>query len=870
MVIISTYSPIEHKAATLIQNWIRCINAATLFKALIHSVYEIQTDIDGNLYYYNAITGSSSWEIPYIFKYINDASITSLSTSRVYEETVVNEKLQGIKRKWKQTELNLKKDILEKTEIRRELFTQSTWSLGLRYCTERRECILNWKGFHSVWGELFLYGKHIKVLRFIGNPIQTIPSCFAYELRNLQKLSMSNCGLKHVPGNIVTLQCLKYLNLMKNKISVLPFSIGRMRQLQDLKICNNCIREIPTSFGKLKNLKRVNLEKNNIKKLPTEITNLKCKVLILNKTRLLCLPENLQNFSQLIHLSACNNSLKEIPSSIGELKCLESLLLSSNYISNLPASIGNCKYLKRLWIDWNCIQHLPHTIFTMDSLSSLSLEGNPLKDPDINIVNDGIDAVKLWAKTKTFASGYNVLKKIIIDSQCVLRDVIAYNLSSVSKINSGNSSQVIGHPNDRFFVFVESTFFEEMIPSWEKHLSLHEIPSSNSYNRFPWTREDVLNAFQNFEDAYGKVALISHPGYFTTCSCIDENGMRRVCVPPKRGYMCQRSAVWLKEDVVTRQTKQNRCSHESEERAVIHAKEKARRLANSYVNSKEGKEYFVQEARYQAQLDFLFERFEMKKEKKLKKINIKETKHRNKLLRRQKVIERRKKKHIARLEKKKKMLTAKKEMSVGWEYDEYEEKILDIEDELDNLSEDADLNLILFDREKGNEEYATLRKRVLDSKFDKSILSTPFFFSIRSKTRIFKKKQDLIYGYIESEESSAAETVRREYRLLRTILCRWSSMQVKRVFTSWKQYVSSRKNNRKIDDIRENKFHLLIRGSEENKKQLIHIEEGKWKKKVDVFSDASYWEHSETGEIKYTQPEVHNFIPHSFPYGSNS
>lgn len=45
---------------------------------------------------------------------------------------------------------------------------------------------------------------------------------------------------------------------------------------------------------------------------------------------------------------------------------------------------------------------------------------------------------------------------------------------------------------------------------------------------------------------------------FHRCGCVDENGKRRVCVPPMNGYMCTRDALLIKKELVRQREKDNK------------------------------------------------------------------------------------------------------------------------------------------------------------------------------------------------------------------------------------------------------------------------------------------------------------------------
>ena len=50
------------------------------------------------------------------------------------------------------------------------------------------------------------------------------------------------------------------------------------------------------------------------------------------------------------------------------------------------------------------------------------------------------------------------------------------------------------------------------------------------------------------KDPYGPVTK-SKLCMFRRCACVDENGDRRVCVPPSAGWMCERKAMMLKKEI---------------------------------------------------------------------------------------------------------------------------------------------------------------------------------------------------------------------------------------------------------------------------------------------------------------------------------
>jgi Leucine-rich repeat (LRR) protein len=88
-------------------------------------------------------------------------------------------------------------------------------------------------------------------------------------------LNLRNQELKEVPQGLDKLPQLKFLNLMKNKLTTWHPSIFALPQLEVLNIRQNKLTDLPEDIHKLTQLKRLNLAKNKIKGLPQSIGKLK-------------------------------------------------------------------------------------------------------------------------------------------------------------------------------------------------------------------------------------------------------------------------------------------------------------------------------------------------------------------------------------------------------------------------------------------------------------------------------------------------------------------------------------------------------------------------------------------------------------------
>lgn len=70
-------------------------------------------------------------------------------------------------------------------------------------------------------------------------------------------------------------------------------------------------------------------------------------------------------------LSMGNNRLTEVPSTLGELKVLQALVLCDNMLESLPSSIANLTNLKTLSLHKNRLRTLPTEIITLKCLTEV-------------------------------------------------------------------------------------------------------------------------------------------------------------------------------------------------------------------------------------------------------------------------------------------------------------------------------------------------------------------------------------------------------------------------------------------------------------------------------------------------------------------
>lgn len=107
------------------------------------------------------------------------------------------------------------------------------------------------------------------------NCFNTIPLVFNYRYKHVNSLSMSNVDLSTIGKHLYfSLPHLRFLNLSKNSIALLPVSFSNFIHLEVCDLSNNQILEVPECLKNLKNLKKLILNNNWVGMLSKINTNI--------------------------------------------------------------------------------------------------------------------------------------------------------------------------------------------------------------------------------------------------------------------------------------------------------------------------------------------------------------------------------------------------------------------------------------------------------------------------------------------------------------------------------------------------------------------------------------------------------------------
>ncbi|WOL01430.1 hypothetical protein Cni_G10146 [Canna indica] len=239
-------------------------------------------------------------------------------------------------------------------------------------------------------------GKCLERVNFSNRQLRYLPEAF-WKLRGLLHLDLSNNRLESIPDAIAGLEYLQKLYLSSNTLVLLPDSIGLLLNLKILDVSGNKLKSLPDSISKCRSLIELNASYNELTYLPTnigELQNLQKLCIQLNKIR--SFPTSICEMRALLQLDAHFNELRGLPYALGRLTNLEILDLSSNFsdLQELPPTFGDLINLKELDLSNNQIHALPDTFGRVDKLTKLNLDQNPLVVPPMDVVHQGVEAVK--------------------------------------------------------------------------------------------------------------------------------------------------------------------------------------------------------------------------------------------------------------------------------------------------------------------------------------------------------------------------------------------------------------------------------------------------------------------------------------------
>lgn len=248
----------------------------------------------------------------------------------------------------------------------------------------------------------------LEMLDLHGNKLLSVP----IGVRRLERLTSLNLAYNKLENGVMDvfsqIESLKELKLGHNALSgTLPTSVCNLQHLEMLDLQSNRLLVLPEALRELMSLRVLNVSGNQLTSLPMEafqelnLTDLDASSNALigslfaptadgshptlrslrvanNSLAALTFAESL-GMPQLRTLDVTNNHLTGLPSLIGFTE-LTTLLATDNKITELPQGFTTLRKLRNVNFTSNDIRLLDPAIARMDSLESLILASNPLRE----------------------------------------------------------------------------------------------------------------------------------------------------------------------------------------------------------------------------------------------------------------------------------------------------------------------------------------------------------------------------------------------------------------------------------------------------------------------------------------------------------
>jgi Leucine-rich repeat (LRR) protein len=579
----------------------------------------------GRYYYFNHETQESTWDAPVddIPLFFTDEQKESIRRLHDEAEAVKDEErarrhkaLATITREHRAARVRQEAE----AKAKRDRESKNEWTRALLVAArENSDCNMSWTNIVRIDPSLYTfekdYGKRLRSLQLVGVKLTELPPEVPSSLPGLETLNISNNQLTTLPDALVYLTSLTRLSVLGNRLESLPDRIGLLCSLKRVEISNNRLRYLPDTFAALTLMERLDLESNCIRLLPENLHYMSRLVSInVNRNELIRIPRCLHRMPNLKSFSANNNILSYITSVLCKSTSIEELRLCRNRITVLPERIGDLASLRELALDFNALSYLPMSFYMLTRLSTLRIEGNPaLSSPTDDIITNGARAVVEWCRKRYISDETSRMRKIVYAMQQTLLHLGARRLE-----DSAYYDDSYVWKEEPCFAIDLDYFFETAVPLmnsvWHKDMlnadkELQKALVENMDEKmtlrrdiafvvqsFPYLRREVMWAITNYFDAIGAVYMQAD-ACFKRCTCVDELGNRRPCVPPKKGYMCRKRASILKKSIVLQGEKEERLWMKQKKAMVLEAEVRAEAEAIRYLESNEGK-FWVAELSY--------------------------------------------------------------------------------------------------------------------------------------------------------------------------------------------------------------------------------------------------------------------------------
>ena len=756
----------------------------------------------------------------------------------------------------------------------------------------------------------------------VKNAIVSLPFNIGL-LVNLRTLCIPNNRLTTLPTTMKLLVHLSVLNVECNHIRSIPM-LGNL-PLKRINFNNNKITSLMNVFTTTKDVKRGTFP------LGQSLLVLSC-----NNNQLDCLPSKISTAVNLKELYLANNKLIALPSTLGNCKKIERFWVDWNpKLTEIPVSISNWHYLIELKAEGCPISRPPPELmfksggrqtkkdctlivqwcskFTQQTTTNnyrgviadlqkcLERIGqyDPEAEEDAELEKEEREEEQEEKKShagelqdydsdddedssvNSSRSSNRSNKKKTLTFYQQLCDVFEPNVRAFPK-NSAKVAMMMEPDYDDggvplFYTFVLDALYERILPLLQPNYeALTMIPGAQEALQdefFLHSKEDLIEAIAEYDDAYGPIGALYKSSQFKKCSCVDARGRKRVCIPPGPGKMCQRKpVVWVRMTITTPEQYQYHQLKRNEIKTMVSALNDCKQKATLYLESRMGKRAMSKRGKALAKESRVIKRntarnFKNKiKNKKVSQKSEKKKKHRIETLKKSEV------KYRKGLLKEQQKLTEEEDLVFGQAKEELDARLITIALLLDkgNCLENSDgeeldeLNEEWAEIEDKNEEKDLVEDiddlEELDSDEEEQVRvqatqDRMSWFELIKHMRVVAEEE-----YVQEQMNIVREAVEEQFALLKKVMKSWNSSAVKTCYEAWRDWAKKMAKSKKDSVLSKSKASELKTQSAEQKLMYEAMEAEKWTEGWDEFTERVFFEHIETGEIAWDVKPKRGFV----------
>ncbi|MFX0066873.1 MAG: leucine-rich repeat domain-containing protein [Candidatus Hermodarchaeota archaeon] len=218
-----------------------------------------------------------------------------------------------------------------------------------------------------------------------SSPIETEPVVSTTQRADTQVITDSTVILSQEESDIL-LEIGKKLNKSIPQVSIPNFEWNIFgfsvvaNQVTHLSLYDQRLMSLPEEIFQLSQLEQLSLGSNRFTSLPDSFDRLTNLIwLVLDYNKLNSLPKSFFRLTNLQALSLGGNQFTILPESFGNFTQLEILSLRKNQLKSLPESFEKLTNLNYLDLSENQFSSLPESFCNLEQLADLNLESNQLR-----------------------------------------------------------------------------------------------------------------------------------------------------------------------------------------------------------------------------------------------------------------------------------------------------------------------------------------------------------------------------------------------------------------------------------------------------------------------------------------------------------